>query len=299
MGQPFQQVVPQQEPNLEVLPAEYQPQQPSTQITINPVAPAPVHAVASVENVANKVEYPVLNEKAWDFCQKISKSTLIPESIRSTETADHTADVYMIMALGNSLGLNFMQSLSGIYTVPGTARPALYTNTKRALVLKAGGLIDERWDEQSNAAIVTITRGSQKYTRTFGVQEAISMGKMFIDPNDGIAKGVRSRSGNASPWAIDYKNMCMLRALSRCCDAAYADVLMGLSSVEELNDYATYTENEPTTTKEPTAKLTPASEVNPALASAIKPKATRKRKEVEIQQEPTVEVEAQVEPLPF
>ena len=55
MGQPFQQVVPQQESNLEVLPAEYQPQQPSTQITINPVAPAPVHAVASVENVANKV----------------------------------------------------------------------------------------------------------------------------------------------------------------------------------------------------------------------------------------------------
>lgn len=296
MGQPFQQA--QQDPNLEVLPAEYQPQQPSTQITINPVAPAPVHAVTTVENVANKVEYPVLNEKAWDFCQKISKSTLIPESIRSTETADHTADVYMIMALGNSLGLNFMQSLSGIYTVPGTARPALYTNTKRALVLKAGGLIDERWDDQANAAIVTITRGSQKYTRTFGVQEAISMGKMFIDPNDGIAKGVRSRSGNASPWAIDYKNMCMLRALSRCCDAAYADVLMGLSSVEELNDYATYGESEPTT-KETTAKLTPASEINPALASAIKPKATRKRKEVEIQQEPTVEVQAQNEPLPF
>ena len=41
------------------------------------------------------------------------------------------------------------------------------------------------------------------------------------------------------------------------------------------------------------------SEVNPALAGAIKPKTTRKRKEVEIQQEPTVEVEAQVEPLPF
>ena len=76
MGQPFQQVVPQQDPNLEVLPAEYQTQQPSTQITINPVAPAPVHAVAPVENVSNKIEYPVLNEKAWDFCQKISRSSL-------------------------------------------------------------------------------------------------------------------------------------------------------------------------------------------------------------------------------
>ena len=54
-------------------------------------------------------------------------------------------------------------------------------------------------------------------------------------------------------------------------------------------DYATYTENEPTTTKETTAKLTPASEVNPTLAAAIKPKTTRKRKEVELQQEPTVQ----------
>lgn len=242
----------------------------------------PVKAVTTKDNVPAvqgdniAVELPSINEKAWDFCSKISRSLLVPENIRTTDAADHTADLYALMSLGNSLGFNLMQTLQGVYILPGTARPSLYTSAKRALVLKHGGIFEkEEFDEATQTAIVTINRKGQKITRTFSVLQACAMGKMFRDPTDGQYKGCVTKNGKQSPWAMDYRNMCLTRAVSRCCDAAYPDVLMGLPSYEDAVD--AIVQSVTTELPEQKVEIIKAEEaveqkVNPKLSTIVKPR---------------------------
>lgn len=248
---------------------------PPLAINTNTVKKAPVVTETTVT-----VEMPTINEKAWDFCAKISRSLLVPENIRSTDTADHTADLYALMSLGNSLGFNLMQTLQGVYILPGSARPSLYTSAKRALVLKHGGVFErEDFDEATQTAFVTINRNGQRITRSFSVLQACAMGKMYRAPNDGQYKGCQTKNGKSSPWAMDYRNMCLTRAVSRCCDAAYPDVLMGLPSYEDAIDtaYQPVEELPVIQPKEPKAEdgLAEIVKVNPKLKQIVKPKKTK------------------------
>lgn len=240
------------------------------------------------------VDYPVINGDAWDFCTKISRSTLLPESIRSTPEHDHTAEVYMVMSMGKELGFTFMQTLSALYILPGSTQPALYTRAKRALVLRAGGIFEkEEWDNSTMTATVTINRNGQKITRSFGAEDAINMGKAYRDATTEQIKGCVTRNGKPSPWAQDFKGMCLVRAVSRACDAAYPDVLMALPSAEDLNDQGTVS-TVSSVTVESSAAL-PADEVNPAITSALKPKRKRSAKTAET----VTNTEQPTEPLVF
>ncbi len=109
--------------------------------TVEPVVEAPAVQTTSVTTVVNTpIEYPVINDNAWKCCEKLSRSLLVPESIRTTDLEDHTADLYMLMSLGHSLGFDLMQSLQSLFILPGSSRPSLYTSAKRALVLRNGGI---------------------------------------------------------------------------------------------------------------------------------------------------------------
>lgn len=257
---------------------------------IEPVAPVvnaepminePLTVRGSAPLPVKEVDYPEINDKAWDFCNKISRSNLIPESIRSTATADHTAEVYLMMLTGKELGFTFMQTLSALYILPGATQPALYTKAKRALVLRAGGVFEkEDWDQKTLRATVVINRNGQRIERSFGADEAISMRKAFKTP-DGIVHGAVTAKGAPTPWAQDFRGMCMTRAIARACDAAYPDVLLGLPSVEDLKDTQTYGEAPVQTVVESKAEL-PQAEINPAVATAVKPR----KKKTSAQKEP-------------
>ena len=249
-------------------------------LTVRGSAPLPV----------KEVDYPKINDKAWDFCNKISRSNLIPESIRSTATADHTAEVYLMMLTGKELGFTFMQTLSALYILPGATQPALYTKAKRALVLRAGGVFErEDWDQNTLRATVVINRNGQRIERSFGADEAISMRKAFKTP-DGIVHGAVTAKGAPTPWAQDFRGMCMTRAIARACDAAYPDVLLGLPSVEDLKDTQTYGEAPVQTVVESKAEL-PQAEINPAVATAVKPR----KKKAAAQKESVQNAEAELE----
>lgn len=257
---------------------------------IEPVAPVvnaepminePLTVRGSAPLPVKEVDYPEINDKAWDFCNKISRSNLIPESIRSTATADHTAEVYLMMLTGKELGFTFMQTLSALYILPGATQPALYTKAKRALVLRAGGVFEkEDWDQKTLRATVVINRNGQRIERSFGADEAISMRKAFKTP-DGIVHGAVTAKGAPTPWAQDFRGMCMTRAIARACDAAYPDVLLGLPSVEEIKDAQTYGNAPVQTVVESKAEL-PQAEINPAVATAVKPR----KKKASAQKEP-------------
>lgn len=266
---------------------------------IEPVAPVvnaepminePLTVRGSAPLPVKEVDYPEINDKAWDFCNKISRSNLIPESIRSTATADHTAEVYLMMLTGKELGFTFMQTLSALYILPGATQPALYTKAKRALVLRAGGVFEkESWDEKTLRATVVINRNGQRIERSFGADEAISMRKAFKTP-DGIVHGAVTAKGAPTPWAQDFRGMCMTRAIARACDAAYPDVLLGLPSVEDLKDTQTYGEAPVQTVVESKAEL-PQAEINPAVATAVKPR----KKKATTQKESVQNAEAELE----
>lgn len=266
---------------------------------IEPVAPVvnaepminePLTVRGSATLPVKEVDYPEINDKAWDFCNKISRSNLIPESIRSTATADHTAEVYLMMLTGKELGFTFMQTLSALYILPGATQPALYTKAKRALVLRAGGVFEkEDWDQKTLRATVVINRNGQRIERSFGADEAISMRKAFKTP-DGIVHGAVTAKGAPTPWAQDFRGMCMTRAIARACDAAYPDVLLGLPSVEDLKDTQTYGEAPVQTVVESKAEL-PQAEINPAVATAVKPR----KKKAAAQKESVQNAEAELE----
>lgn len=266
---------------------------------IEPVAPVvnaepminePLTVRGSAPLPVKEVDYPEINDKAWDFCNKISRSNLIPESIRSTATADHTAEVYLMMLTGKELGFTFMQTLSALYILPGATQPALYTKAKRALVLRAGGVFEkEDWDQKTLRATVVINRNGQRIERSFGADEAISMRKAFKTP-DGTVHGAVTAKGAPTPWAQDFRGMCMTRAIARACDAAYPDVLLGLPSVEDLKDTQTYGEAPVQTVVESKAELSQA-EINPAVATAVKPR----KKKAAAQKESVQNAEAELE----
>lgn len=274
---PVENVHAQIEPVAPVVNAEPMINEP---LTVRGSAPLPV----------KEVDYPEINDKAWDFCNKISRSNLIPESIRSTATADHTAEVYLMMLTGKELGFTFMQTLSALYILPGATQPALYTKAKRALVLRAGGVFEkEDWDQKTLRATVVINRNGQRIERSFGADEAISMRKAFKTP-DGIVHGAVTAKGAPTPWAQDFRGMCMTRAIARACDAAYPDVLLGLPSVEDLKDTQTYGEAPVQTVVESKAEL-PQAEINPAVATAVKPR----KKKAAAQKESVQNAEAELE----
>lgn len=259
-------------------------------VNAEPIINEPLTVRGSAPLPVKEVDYPEINDKAWDFCNKISRSNLIPESIRSTATADHTAEVYLMMLTGKELGFTFMQTLSALYILPGATQPALYTKAKRALVLRAGGVFEkEDWDQNTLRATVVINRNGQRIERSFGADEAMSMRKAFKTP-DGIVHGAVTAKGAPTPWAQDFRGMCMTRAIARACDAAYPDVLLGLPSVEDLKDTQTYGEAPVQTVVESKAEL-PQAEINPAVATAVKPR----KKKAAAQKESVQNAEAELE----
>ena len=285
LSQDFQQAAPTEEPKLDEM--LVQDVSSDTELTaVHTVKTAPVQ-VAPLP--VKEIDYPEINDKAWNFCKMISRSNLIPESIRSTVEHDHTPEVYMVMSMGRELGFTFMQTLAALYILPGSTQPALYTKAKRALVLRAGGVFEkEVWDDKLHRAIVTINRNGQRITRSFGEDEALSMRKAYRTP-DGVVHGAVTARGLPTPWAQDFKGMCLTRAVSRACDAAYPDVLMALPSVEELKDTQSY-EAPAQTVVESNAEL-PKAEINPAIATAVKPR--KKRASASTTEELTQTPEAQ------
>lgn len=203
-------------------------------------APAPLPAALKKQEVVTTAfEMPVINEKAWEFCKAISHSSLLPANFRATKDHDTTGDIYLMLETAKSLEMNFIQAINGLYCLPD-ARPAMYVSTMRALVLRAGGVFTkEEFDEQTQTAVCVVVRNGTPYTGKFSVQDAVNRGKMIINAN-GIPEGVVTRNGKPSPWRQDYRNMCAVRACGRACQKGFADVLMGLSSAEEVRDFSEY-----------------------------------------------------------
>ena len=129
-------------------------------------------------------------KEAQELAKFLSKSTLVSAEIRSTEIADHSADVFMVIALGASLGMTPAQSLTNITVTRG--RPTMYVSAKAGLCAKYG-TFDTKL-ENINGIWVATAIGTRK-GRTMSVQytseDAMLQGLMKFDANSNSWVGIK------------------------------------------------------------------------------------------------------------
>lgn len=180
-------------------------------------------------------------KEAQELAKFLSKSTLVSAEIRSTEIADHSADVFMVIALGASLGMTPAQSLTNITVTRG--RPTMYVSAKAGLCAKYG-TFDTKLESINGIWVATAT-GTRK-GRTMSVQytseDAMLQGLMKFDANSNSWVGVKGA------WTGSYPVMLQKRALGRLLDALFADVVGGFADKESAEENAE-TETEKNVTK--------------------------------------------------
>lgn len=168
-------------------------------------------------------------KEAQELAKFLSKSTLVSAEIRSTEIADHSADVFMVIALGASLGMTPAQSLTNITVTRG--RPTMYVSAKAGLCAKYG-TFDTKL-ENVNGIWVATASGTRK-GRTMSVQytseDAMLQGLMKFDANSNSWIGVKGA------WTGSYPVMLQKRALGRLLDRLFADVVGGFADKESSEE---------------------------------------------------------------
>lgn len=176
-------------------------------------------------------------KEAQELAKFLSKSTLVSAEIRSTEIADHSADVFMVIALGASLGMTPAQSLTNITVTRG--RPTMYVSAKAGLCAKYG-TFDTKL-ENVNGIWVATASGTRK-GRTMSVQytseDAMLQGLMKFDANSNSWIGVKGA------WTGSYPVMLQKRALGRLLDRLFADVVGGFADKESTEEISENTEPE-------------------------------------------------------
>lgn len=176
-------------------------------------------------------------KEAQELAKFLSKSTLVSAEIRSTEIADHSADVFMVIALGASLGMTPAQSLTNITVTRG--RPTMYVSAKAGLCAKYG-TFDTKLENVNGIWVATAT-GTRK-GRTMSVQytseDAMLQGLMKFDANSNSWVGVKGA------WTGSYPVMLQKRALGRLLDRLFADVVGGFVDKESAEEIAENTEPE-------------------------------------------------------
>lgn len=176
-------------------------------------------------------------KEAQELAKFLSKSTLVSAEIRSTEIADHSADVFMVIALGASLGMTPAQSLTNITVTRG--RPTMYVSAKAGLCAKYG-TFDTKL-ENVNGIWVATASGTRK-GRTMSVQytseDAMLQGLMKFDANSNSWVGVKGA------WTGSYPVMLQKRALGRLLDRLFADVVGGFADKESTEEISENTEPE-------------------------------------------------------
>lgn len=133
------------------------------------------------------------------------------------------ADILGVQLLGRSLGLGVMQALNGIHVVEG--RVTLAARTMTALVRQSPSCVYLECEESTHerCTFVTRRRGSTREQRiTWTLDDARRAG--LLPGRDG------------SNWQKYPAAMLRARASADLCGMVYSDVLLGLSSTEELAD---------------------------------------------------------------
>lgn len=197
-----------------------------------------------MENINQGFQVAVKNfDEAYRFCQMLSETDLCPDSYKPSTYLNKICgqdlearknpenikrakemsvnNIFIACSYGGTLGLNPFQSLQGIAMVNG--KPSVYGDTLLALALPRCDDFQEWFDEQTGTAYCVLHRkGLQHPTQAkFSYQEA-----------------QRARlTSKKGPWTDYPERMLKMRARGFAIRDAFADILSGIITQEEAEDY--------------------------------------------------------------
>lgn len=188
----------------------------STEENITPL-PAVMPAPQALE-ARRPFDYrPTTLEGALKLSDLLASSNLVPSAYRGKP-----ADVFVAMQWGHELDLAPLQALQSIAVING--KPGLYGDAGKALLLAGGCQIEEADPDEvreTGVARCTVTRrGRPPVLRTFSIEDA-QTAKLW---------------GKEGPWKNYPLRMLAWRAFWLAARDAAADMLKGLSAIEELAD---------------------------------------------------------------
>jgi hypothetical protein len=163
---------------------------------------------------------PVTLDEAMRFSEMLAKSSMVPKQYQNKPE-----DVLVAVQWGKELGLAPLQALQNIACING--KPSVYGDAALALV-QASPLcegIEERMEGEGTpnpqAVCVAHRKGRKPVVATFSVEDAKRAGLW----------------GKQGPWTSYPKRMLAMRARGFALRDAFPDVLKGLISAEEAQDY--------------------------------------------------------------
>jgi hypothetical protein len=174
----------------------------------------------------------------YQIASIFSASNLVPECYRGGEKSVGRANCFAALSMGFELNITPMQALSHIVVVKG--RPAidgqLAISLANARAPITGGI---QYDEGGE--------GDKQYCRAFAVDKETGEERSYkLTIAD--AKKAGWFNNSSSHWNKDPRLMLRYRAASYLVRTTYPDAVMGLHTVEELED-ATAVQQEQSTTR--------------------------------------------------
>ena len=227
---------------------------PSAPMPMTPAAAAPVPSVEKVtqdfapisaeteavlstemEDANNKLingfsVLPKTINEAKEYARYLSSSLLVPASLRSTETVDHSVDVFLIIAAGQRFKMTPEMAIRAFYVVNG--RVDMFVKTKAGLCIKHGSW-NYKVEQKPGYYGVTYSgyrndRPNEIRSATYSTADAQLRNLVSVDANGNIF--------GISKWADKWPDMIRVRALGRFLDEVFPDVIGGYTSREEMED---------------------------------------------------------------
>lgn len=165
-------------------------------------------------------------EQKVKYCEFLASSNIIPEQYRNKP-----ANVFIALEYGANLGLKPYVALTNVAVVNG--KPCVYGDTLKALCMKYGK-ITETWNADKWEWTCKCEReGYPVVESTFSLQDALLAGYVGKGANGQITLGARK----SQVWVQNPKRMIQMRARGFALRDAFPDVLQGLITREEANDY--------------------------------------------------------------
>lgn len=163
---------------------------------------------------------PVTLDEAMKFSEMLARSTMVPRAYQGKPE-----DVLVACQWGREIGLAPMQALQNIAVING--KPSVYGDAAMALVQASPVCedIEEYFEGEGTpnpvAVCVAHRKGRKPVKATFSVEDAKRAGLW----------------GKQGPWQAYPKRMMQMRARGFALRDAFPDVLKGLITAEEAQDY--------------------------------------------------------------
>lgn len=190
-----------------------------------------------MSNIVSQGFAPATLEEAMKFSEMLARSSMVPKAYQNK-----AEDVLVACQWGREIGLAPMQALQNIAVING--KPSVYGDAAMALVQASAVCegIEESFENEDTMSMVAVCIAHRKNRKPVVARFSIA---------DAQRAGLWNKQG---PWTAYPKRMLQMRARGFALRDAFPDVLKGLITAEEAQDYPA---------EQPVKDITPAKPVNP------------------------------------